>query len=68
LARYRGKTADEFMQLLRSPQHNKRDTEATPLLRRLLGEHQQWLDSHEKARPNKIQSIDDLEFPSYFIC
>ncbi|KAI6183672.1 hypothetical protein M3Y97_00514100 [Aphelenchoides bicaudatus] len=68
LGRFRGKNADEFMQLLRSPHQNKRETEATPLLRRLLGEHQQWLDSHEKARPNKIQSIDDLEFPSYFIC
>lgn len=56
------------MQLFRSPPTNKRDTEATPLLRRLLSEHQQWLDSHEKARPNKIRSIDDLEFPSYFIC
>lgn len=55
------------MQLFRA-QSQRTEAESTPLLRRLLGEHQQWLDSHEKARPNQIKSIDDLEFPSYFIC
>ncbi|KAI6216456.1 hypothetical protein M3Y99_01820800 [Aphelenchoides fujianensis] len=28
---------------------------------------QEWLDSHEYARPNLINSIDDLKLPKYFV-
>lgn len=67
MSRFRGKTADDYIQIFRG-QAQRRETESTPLLRRLLGEHQQWLETHQKARPNQIKSIDELEFPNYFIC
>ncbi|KAI6172439.1 hypothetical protein M3Y98_00973300 [Aphelenchoides besseyi] len=67
LSRFRGKTAEEYVALLKRPRRDA-DGESKALVKRLLDEHQQWLTTHDYARHNLIASIDELKLPKHFIC
>uniref|UniRef100_A0A1I7SWP5 Importin-11 n=2 Tax=Bursaphelenchus xylophilus TaxID=6326 RepID=A0A1I7SWP5_BURXY len=65
LSMFRNKNAQELSAVLYKPKESDDNTNA--LIKDLLKEHVEWLNSHESARANLIQSIDDIEFPKSFV-